>query len=63
MTTQNSQKTTAIDPRFDRMCEKLATKRSADAPWGSASRRGALDLSKDGAQHRLFHSFYEGLLN
>jgi hypothetical protein len=60
---QTQQAKSSIDPRFDRPCEHLAMKKSADAPWGLNDKRGALDLGKDGSQHRRFHSFYEDLLN
>lgn len=63
MENRQQQSPSAIDPRFDRPCEHLATKKSADAPWGDDHQRGSLDLGKDGAQHRRFHSFYEDLLN
>lgn len=63
MKNQTQQSASAIDPRFDRPCEHLATKRSADAPWGLDHKRGGLDLKNDGAQHRRYHSFYEDLLN
>lgn len=63
MKRNTQQKASAGNIAFDRMCEHLAVNTSADAPWGRDAKRGALDLSKDGAQHRRFHSFYEDLLN
>lgn len=32
-------------------------------PWRTRGTRGALNLARDSAQHRRYHSHYEDLLN
>lgn len=57
-----------IDRRFDRLCAHLLSARRAltfrqPVPWETDGKRGRLDLSRDGAQHRKFHAHHEDLLN
>lgn len=53
-----------VDPRFDRLDEsfKAATLRK-DPPWETEDQRGALNLEKDGSEHRKYHSLFEDLQN
>lgn len=52
-----------IDPNADRLCENLTPQGGRPAPWEIETRRGALNLRRDGSEHRKYHSLYDDLLN
>lgn len=55
---------TKADPRFDRLGEAFKGQPlRKDPPWQTEDRRGALDLAKDGSEHRKYHSLFEDLQN
>ena len=59
-----SKKTSAAAiARFDRMCEHMTLTARTLPELQTKQKRGDLDLSKDGAQHRRYQALYEDLLN
>lgn len=49
--------------RLDRPSEYGPVARRSNLPWVTEEERGALNLPKDGSQHRRYASLYEDLLN
>ena len=49
--------------RLDRPSETATFTRVNHGPWDTTDRRGALNLARDGSQHRRFHSLFEDMLN
>ena len=49
--------------RFDRPDEDRVVMRADGIAHAGADRRGALDLGRDGSQHRRYHALFEDLLN
>ncbi len=56
-------KPTPQTARFDRMCAYLEHAASNPARVKPEMQRGDLNLAKDGAQHRRYHTLYEDLQN
>lgn len=52
-----------IDPKADRLCENLTPPGGRPTPWEIETKRGELNLRKDGSEHRKYHSLYDDLLN
>ena len=50
-------------PTFDRPSDSVDRTKAQETPWETAERRGALDLPRDGSQHRRHQSRYEDMLN
>ncbi len=49
--------------RLDRPSETVVANTVKDAPWETDRQRGALNLERDGSQHRKYHSLFEDMLN
>ena len=60
--TENKKKTDLV-ARLDRPGARAPVTIDANLPWITDDRRGALDLPRDGSQHRRYASLFEDLLN
>ncbi|WP_224826710.1 hypothetical protein [Cognatishimia sp. MH4019] len=58
-----TQSLSKLAARLDRPSETAAANKLKDAPWETDRQRGALNLERDGSQHRKYHSLFEDMLN